>query len=121
MKLYTISDLDRGAGAFDHVMRSFQDFPSRHRDMPGAEAIGFVAAAMSSGLNEREVNHVINGYFDDPTGKLLGSVRDMYLGEDQRIHMWSRQKDKTYSLCPRLRCYSAPNWRVDRQSPLVPY
>ena len=80
MKLYTINDLNRGAGVFDHVMRTYAEFPSYHEAMPGADAIGVVGAAVKSGLNHKQLEQVLSTHFDGPTGEVLLNVWRMYTG-----------------------------------------
>lgn len=114
MQLYTIADLNKGIGVFDHVMRSAKEFPSKHTTMPTPVAIGIIAAAIKSGLKREEITDAIDGYFDDGTSDLLTKVRGMYEGDDPRIHLWDARSDGTFSLAWSLDYYSRPDWQVDR-------
>lgn len=114
MKLFTIADLNKGTGVFDHAMRSAKKFPSQHTTMPTPVAIGVVAAAIQSGLTSDEITTVIARCFDKNTSDLLTKVRSIYDGDDERIHLWETQSDGTSSLGWTLNYYSRPDWQVDR-------
>ncbi|RYE48119.1 MAG: hypothetical protein EOP21_05685 [Hyphomicrobiales bacterium] len=116
MKLYTVADLNKGAGVFDHVMRSANEYSSKHTEMPRQVAIGIVAAGMKSGLKKAELEEVFQSYFDNNTAALLERVQGMYLGNDRRLHLWNVKKDKTFSLDPQLSFYARPDWRLDSYS-----
>jgi hypothetical protein len=120
--LYTIADLNQGVGVFDHVMRRAGEYPSRHTDMPGQVAIGFIAAAMQSGLDAEEITEVIESYFDDQTAKLLRTVRNMYAGKDRRIHLWDEEQKKWphRAFGPYLRGHARPSWQIDRDPFILP-
>lgn len=113
MKLYTINDLNQGSGLFDHVMRSSREYDSRHVAMPGEVGIGFVAAAGASGLKYQDVTEVIHGYFDEETAEMLKAIRGMYLGDDERIHLWGTTDDGKMRLHSGIRQYCHPRWRLD--------
>lgn len=116
MKLYTIADLNKGIGVFDHAMRSAKEFPSQHTTMPTPVAIGVITAAIKSGLTRAEIADVIEGYFDENTSDLLTKVHSIYEGDDPRIHLWEAQPDGTSSLAWTLDYYSRPDWQMDRYS-----
>lgn len=114
MKLYTIADLNQGVGVFDHVMRRAGEFPSRHTVMPGPVAIGVIAAALQSGLHADEISEVIGSYFDQDSAELLAAVREMYSGDDDRLHLWNEASEARKRVNWNLDFYVRPNWHIER-------
>jgi len=113
MKLYTVADLNKGAGVFDHMMRTANEYPSHHREMPTPVAIGVLAAAYKSGLNNKQIAEVIEGYFNPETADLLAKLRAMYTGDDNRVHLWRKAEEGERLDCS-LSYYSSPDWQLDR-------
>lgn len=111
MKLFTISDLNRGAGVFDYVQSEFADQPSRYAGMSSSVGIGFLAAAFNSGLDKREIDDLIENKVDRKTSTLLMGLREMYSGADRRMHLWNLEKEG----CPVMHDYylrfCVPNWK----------
>lgn len=110
MKLYTIADLNQGTGVFNHIMHQAGEYPSNYKGMSRAAGIGFLAAAMQSGLEGEDIADAIDSYFDAETAKMLSTLRDMYTGDDRRIHLWKDQAHAGHGILGAYLRHCRPAW-----------
>lgn len=114
MKVYTHASLNQGSGVFDHLMRTTSSLPSRHSEMPTEVAVGFLAAAMHGGLEDRQISELIESSFNPETADLLRTVCQTYDGPDSRIHLWEWGSDGMYRLHQPLQWKVSSRWTLDR-------
>lgn len=114
MKLFTITDLNRGSGIWDYELNLSGLFEGRNVSMTMGEAIGLVASATKSGLTIKEMDSAFKKLFSDEK-ELLRTIRSNFLGGDPRLHLWREKDDRLIITAYSLNRYCQPRWHVERR------
>ena len=111
--MYTDEEIIKGAGAFEHAMRSQSSIPGITSRISAPVAVGVLSAAMRSGLPVSRMERMIDQEFAS-CAQLMKRILDMYEGDDWDIHLWSALPTGRYKLCTDLARPNLATWRYDR-------
>jgi hypothetical protein len=113
MHILHVTDLHRGTGILDHVMRTKSRRSDAVRSMRPADAVGITAALMKSNLSNSVIMSTLKTSFNDDDRALIMATLRMYDGPVSGDHLWdsSQEQNRVHSGAAG---YGTPTWQVKK-------